>query len=176
MGFNIMPSFKLYENDEELIQDNSIFEEFLDSPTIYQDTIDLGITREDAKFFKQFNFYATLVRSSNARHLLSPIKEHKDEWRAVFQDRQLYNPFETFISIQFAFYLSKKNPKSKIAFVLGYQDVYIASITLMDGEMEVAHHTIFDYDTYSEYLETDNLTITSEEIAYIFKKLNEKAN
>jgi len=176
MGFNIMPSFKLYENDEELIQDNSIFEEFLDNPTIYDDTLDLGITREDAKFFKQFNFYATLVRSSNARHLLSPIKEHKDEWRDVMQKGQLYNPFETFIIMQFAFYLSKKNPKSKIAFVLGYQDVYITSINLLDGEMEVAHHTIFDYDTYAEYMETDNLTITSEEIAYIFKKLNEKAN
>jgi len=171
-----MPSFKLYENDEELIQDNSIFEEFLDNPTICQDTLDLGITREDAKFFKQFNFYATLVRSSNARHLLSPIKEHKDEWRDVMQKGQLYNPFETFIIMQFAFFLTKRNPKSKIAFVVGYQDVYIASITLMDGEMEVAHHTIFDYDAYSDYMDTDNLTISSEELAYIFKKLNEKTN
>jgi len=176
MGFNIMPTFKLYENDEELFQGNSFFEEFLDSTTIFEDTLDLSITRDDAKFFKQFNFYATLVRSSNARHLLSPIKEHKEEWRAVMQKGQLYNPFETFIIMQFAFYLSKKNPKSKIAFVVGYQDVYIASITLMDGEIEVAHHTIFDYDTYAEYMATDNLTITPEEIAYIFKKLNEKGN
>ena len=176
MGFNIMPSFKLYENDEELIQDNSIFEEFLESPTIYDDTLDLGITREDAKFFKQFNFYATLVRSSNARHLLSPIKEHKDEWRDVMQLGQLYNPYQTLIIMQFAKFISTRNPKSKIAFVVGYQDVFIASITLLDGEMEVAHHTIFDYDTYSQYMHTDNLTITSEVIAYIFKKLNEKAN
>lgn len=171
-----MPTFKLYENDEELLQGNSIFEEFLDSTTIFEDTLDLSITREDAKFFKQFNFYATLVRTSNARHLLSPIKEHKDEWRDVMQKGQLYNPFETFIIMQFAFYLSKRNPKSEIAFVVGYKDVYIASITLMDGEMEVAHHTIFDYDAYSDYMDTDNLTISSEELAYIFKKLNEKTN
>jgi hypothetical protein len=176
MGFNIMPSFKLYENDEELFQGNSIFEEFLDSTTIFEDTLDLGITRDDAKFFKQFNFYATMVRSSNARHLLSPIKEHKDEWRDVMQKGQLYNPFETFIIMQFTFYLSKRNPKSEITFVVGYQDVYIAFINLMDGEMEFAHHTIFDYDTYATYMETDNLTISSEELAYIFKKLNEKTN
>jgi hypothetical protein len=92
MGFNIMPTFKLYENDEELFQGNSFFEEFLDSTTIFEDTLDLSITRDDAKFFKQFNFYATLVRSSNARHLLSPIKEHKEEWRDVMQKGQLYNP------------------------------------------------------------------------------------
>ena len=176
MGFNIRPIFKLYENDEELFQGNSFFEEFLDSTTIFEDTLDLGITRDDAKFFKQFNFYATMVRSSNARHLLSPIKEHKEEWRAVFKEEQLYNPFETFIIIQFAFYLSKRSPKSKIAFVVGYQDVYLTFINIMDGEMEVAHHTIFDYDTYATYMETDNLTISSEELAYIFKKLNEKTN
>lgn len=175
MGFNIKPSIKLFENDEELIKDNSIFEEFLDSP-IYEDSLDLGIERDDAKFFKQFSHYATLVRSSNARHLLSPINKHKKEWNAVMQGGQLYNPFETFIMMQFAYYISKKNPKSQIALVVGYQGVYIASITLMDGEMEVAHHTIFDYDTFVEYMETDNLTITSEEIAYIFKKINEKAN
>jgi hypothetical protein len=175
MGFNIMPSVKLYVN-EELFENNSIFEEFLESPTIFEDTLDLDITRDDAKFFKQFNFYATLVRSSNARHLLSPIQQHKEEWRAVMQGGQLYNPFETFIMMQFAFYLSKKNPKSNVALVVGYQDVYITSITLIDGEMEVAHHTIFDYDTYEEFMETDNLTITSEEIAYIFKKLKEKTN
>jgi len=176
MGFNIMPTFKLYENDEELFQGNSFFEEFLDSTTIFEDTLDLSITRDDAKFFKQFNFYATLVRSSNARHLLSPIKEHKEEWRAVIQEGQLYNPFEAFIIMQFSHYISKRSPKSKIAFVVGYQDVFITSITLMDGEMEVAHHTIFDYDAYSSYMHTDNLTISSEELAYIFKKLNEKTN
>ena len=43
MGFNSMPSFKLYENDEELIQDNSIFEEFLDSPKYLNPSGQVGV-------------------------------------------------------------------------------------------------------------------------------------
>ena len=38
-----MPSFKLYDNDEELIQDNSIFEEFLDSPKYLNPSGQVGV-------------------------------------------------------------------------------------------------------------------------------------
>ena len=179
MGFDIKPNFNIYIDDEVFFQNNSNFEEilsnFFESP-IYEDILDLDINREDTKFFKQFKFYAQMVRAKMARNLLSPIKKNTDGWRDVVLVASLYNPFETFVMMQFAFYISKIQSKSRITFVVGYEDIYGSNISIIDGEMEVCNHTIFDYETYSEYMETDNLTITSEELAYIFKKLKEKAN
>ena len=177
MGFDIKPNFNIYIDDEVFFQNNSNFEEilsnFFESP-IYEDILDLDINREDTKFFKQFNFYAQMVRAKMARNLLSPIKKNTDGWRDVVLVASLYNPFETFVMMQLAFYISKIQSKSVITFVVGYEDIYGSNISIIDGEMEVCNHTIFDYKTYSEYIETDNLTITSEELAYIFKKLKEK--
>jgi len=179
MGFDIKPNFNIYIDDEVFFQNNSNFEEilsnFFESP-IYEDILDLDINREDTKFFKQFNFYAQMVRPGLARNLLSPIPKQKDGWRDVVLASSLYNPFETFVILQLVFFISRKQPESNITFVVGYEDIYGSNISIIDGEMEVANHTIFDYDTYAEFMETDNLTITSEELAYIFKKLKEKAN
>jgi len=179
MGFDIKPNFNIYIDDEVFFQNNSNFEEilsnFFESP-IYEDILDLDINREDTKFFKQFNFYAQMVRAKMARNLLSPIKKNTDGWRDVVLVASLYNPFETFVMMQLAFYISKIQPKSSITLVVGYEDIYGSNISIIDGEMEVCNHSIFDYETYSEYMEKDNLTITSEELAYIFKKLKEKSN
>jgi hypothetical protein len=179
MGFDIKPNFNLYIDDEVFFQNNSNFEEilsnFFESP-IYEDILDLDINREDTKFFKQFHFYAEIVRQGIARNLLSPIPEHKDGWRDVVLASSLYNPFETFVMMQLAFYISKIQPKSSITFVAGYDNIYKNTITLIDGTITEITSIIFDYETYSEYMETDNLTITSEELAYTFKKLKEKAN
>ena len=180
MGFDIKPNFNIYIDNEVFFQNNSNFEEilsnFFESPTIYEDTLDLNITRDDAKFFKQFNFYAEIVRAKMARNLLSPIKKNTDGWRDVVLVASLYNPFETFVIMQLVFYISKIQPKSVITFVVGYEDIYKNTITLNDGTITEITSIIFDYETYSEYMETDNLTITSEELAYTFKKLKEKAN
>jgi hypothetical protein len=66
MGFDIKPNFNIYIDDEVFFQNNSNFEEilsnFFESP-IYEDILDLDINREDTKFFKQFNFYAQMVRA-----------------------------------------------------------------------------------------------------------------
>jgi hypothetical protein len=53
------------------------------------------------------NFYAQMVRAKMARNLLSPIKKNTDGWRDVVLVASLYNPFETFVMMQFAFYISK---------------------------------------------------------------------
>jgi len=179
MGFNIKPNFNIYIDDEVFFQNNSNFEEilsnFFESP-IYEDILDLDINREDTKFFKQFNFYAQMVRAKMARNLLSPIKKNTDGWRDVVLGASLYNPFETFVNTQLTFYISKIQPKSSITFVVGYENIYKNTITLIDGTIAEITSIIFDYETYYEYIETDNLTITSEELGYIFKKLKEKAN
>jgi hypothetical protein len=179
MGFDIKPNFNIYIDDEVFFQNNSNFEEilsnFFESP-IYEDILDLDINREDTKFFKQFNFYAQMVRPGLARNLLSPIPKHKDGWRDVVLGASLYNPFQTFVNIQLAFFISNFQPKSVITFVVGYEDIYKNTITLIDGTITEITSIIFDYETYSKYIETDNLTITLEELAYIFKKLKEKAN
>lgn len=179
MGFDIKPNFNIYIDDEVFFQNNSNFEEilsnFFESP-IYEDILDLDINREDTKFFRQFDFYAQMVRAKMARNLLSPIKKNTDGWREVVLLASLYNPFETFVMMQLAFYISKIQPKSVITFVVGYEDIYKNTITLNDGIIKEITSIIFDYDTYSEDMETDNLTITSEELGYIFKKLKEKAN
>jgi hypothetical protein len=181
MGFNIKPNFNIYIDDEVFFQNNSNFEEilsnFFESP-IYEDILDLNldINREDTKFFKQFNFYAEIVRAKMARNLLSPINKNTDGWRDVVLVASLYNPFENFVMMQLAFYISKIQPKSVITFVVGYEDIYKNTITLIDGTITEITSIIFDYETYSKFMETDNLTITSEELGYIFKKLKEKAN
>ena len=179
MGFNIKPNFNIYIGNEVFFQNNSNFEEilsnFFESP-IYEDILDLDINKDDTKFFKQFNHYAQLVRPGLARHLLYPFADHKNEWIDVVLGSSLYNPFETFIMMQLAFYISKKQPKSSISFVVGYEDIYKNTITIIDGEIAEITGIIFDYSTYEEYVGTDNLTISMEELAYIFKKLNEKAN
>jgi hypothetical protein len=179
MGFDIKPNFNIYIDDEVFFQNNSNFEEilsnFFESP-IYEDILDLDINREDTKFFKQFNFYAQMVRVKMARNLLSPIKKNTDGWRDVVLVASLYNPFEIFVMMQLAFYISKIQPKSVITFVVGYEDIYKNTITLNEGTITEITSIIFDYEAYSEDMETDNLTITSEELGYIFKKLKEKAN
>jgi len=149
---------------------------FLDSNQVYNDTLDIGIEEDDSKFFKQFSHYAQLVRPGLARHLLYPFPDHKSEWMDVVLGSSLYNPFETFIMMQLAFYISKKQPKSSISFVVGYEDIYKNTISIIDGEIAEITGIIFDYATYEIYIDTDNLTISMEELAYIFKKLNKKTN
>ena len=179
MGFNIRPNFNLFIDSEVFFQNNSKFEEilsnFLESP-IYEDILDLDINKDDTKFLKQFSHYAQLVRPGLARHLLYPFADHKGEWMDVVLGSSLYNPFETFIMMQLAFYISKKQPKSSISFVVGYEDIYKNTISIIDGEITEITGIIFDYSTYEKYIDTDNLTISMEELAYIFKKLKEKAN
>jgi hypothetical protein len=179
MGFNIKPNFNIYIDNEVFFQNNSNFEEilsnFFESP-IYEDILDLDINKDDTKFFKQFSHYAQLVRPGLARHLLYPFADHKNEWIDVVLGSSLHNPFETFIMMQLAFYISKKQPKSSISFVVGYEDIYKNTISIIDGEIAEITGIIFDYSTYEEYIDTDNLTISMEELAYIFKKLNEKSN
>jgi hypothetical protein len=179
MGFNIRPNFNIYIDNEVFFQNNSNFEEilsnFFESP-IYEDILDLDINKDDTKFFKQFNHYAQLVRPGLARHLLYPFADHKSEWMDVVLGSSLYNPFQNFVMMQLAFYISKKQPKSSISFVVGYEDIYKNTISIIDGEIAEITGIIFDYSTYEEYVGTDNLTISMEELAYIFKKLNEKAN
>jgi hypothetical protein len=179
MGFNIRPNLNIYIDNQVFFQNYSNFEEilsnFFESP-IYEDILDLDISRDDTKFFKQFNHYAQLVRPGLARHLLYPFADHKNEWIDVVLGSSLYNPFETFVMMQLAFYISKKQPKSSISFVVGYEDIYKNTISINNGEIAEITGIIFDYSTYEEYVGTDNLTISMEELAYIFKKLNEKAN
>ena len=179
MGFNIKPNFNIYIDNEVFFQNISNFEgilsNFFKSP-IYEDILDLDISRNDTKFFKQFSHYAQLVRPGLARNLLSPIPKHKSEWMDVVLGSSLYNPFETFVMIQLAFYISRKQPKSSISFVVGYEDIYKNTISIIDGEIAEITGIIFDYSTYEKYIDTDNLTISMEELAYIFKKLKEKAN
>ena len=179
MGFNIRPNFNIYIDNEVFFQNNSNFEEilsnFIESP-IYEDILDLDISTDDTKFLKQFSHYAQLVRPGLARHLLYPFADHKNEWIDVVLGSSLYNPFETFVMMQLTFYISKKQPKSSISFVVGYEDIYKNTISIIDGEIAEITGIIFDYSTYEEYVGTDNLTISMEELAYIFKKLNEKAN
>lgn len=179
MGFNIKANFNLFIDSEVFFQNNSKFEEilsnFLESP-IYEDILDLDINKDDTKFFKQFSHYAQLVRPGLARHLLYPFADHRNEWMDVVLGSSLTNPFQNFVMMQLAFYISKKQPKSSISFVVGYEDIYKNTISIIDGEITEITGIIFDYSTYEEYIDTDNLTISMEELAYIFKKLNEKSN
>lgn len=180
MGFNIRPNFNIFIDSEVFFQNNLNFEEiinsFLDIHPVYNDILDIEIEEDDSKFFKQFSHYAQLVRPCIARHLLYPFADHKSEWMDVVLGSSLYNPFETFVMMQLAFYISKKQPKSSISFVVGYEDIYKNTISIFDGEIAEITGIIFDYSTYEEYASTDNLTISMEELAYIFKKLNEKGN
>ena len=78
--------------------------------------------------------------------------------------------------IHLAFFLSKKQSKPSITFAVGYDDIYNFTITIIDGEIKAITCTIENPSTYEEYVATENLTISLDEIILIFKKLQEKTN
>ena len=175
MGFNIKPNFNIYLDTELYFQDNSNFEEFLFHP-FYEDILELGIEKEDTKFFKHFEHYAKLIKQLGvaSSHLLSPIAIPEfNDWKSVVMKAN--TPTLIFTIIQLVFFLSKKQSKSSITFDVGYDKIYKNTITIIDGEIKSIISTIEDHSTYEKYVGTDNL-ISLEELVLIFKKLQEKTN
>jgi hypothetical protein len=174
MGFDIKPNFNIFIDDEVFFQNNSNFDEFLFHP-FYEDVQELGLEKEDSKFFKQIGNYVKLKRQLSASNLLSPtaMPEFSD-WKSVVMKAD--TPSLIFTVIQLAFFLSKKQSKSSITFAVGYDDIYNFTITIIDGEIKEITSTIEDPSTYEEYVATENLTISLDEIILIYKKLQEKTN
>jgi hypothetical protein len=172
MRFNIKPNFNIFIDDEVFFQNNSNFDEFLFHP-FFEDVQELGIEKEDTKFFKQIYNYPKLVSSPDAaRHLLSSVPEFND-WKSVVMKAN--TPTLIFTVIQLAFFLSKKQSKSSITFDVGYDKIYKNTITIIDGEIKSIISTFEDHSTYEKYVGTDNL-ISLDELVLIFKKLQEKTN
>jgi hypothetical protein len=168
MRFNIQPNFNIYRDDVLYFQDNSNFDEFLFHP-FYEDIIELGLEKEDSKFFKQIGNYPKLVSSPDAAsHLLSSMPEFSD-WKSVVMKAD--TPFLIFIVIQLVFFISKKHAKSSIKFDIGYDDIYKNTIIIIDGEIT---YIIEDQSNHEKYVATENLTFSLDEIILIFKKLKEK--
>ena len=174
MGFNIKPNFNIYLDNELYFQDNSNFDEFLEHQFYtYEDIKELGI-KEDTKFFKQFEHYAKLIKQPGvARNVLSSTTEFND-WKSVVMKANTSSLIITVIHL--AFFLSKKQSKPSITFAVGYDDIYNFTITIIDGEIKAITCTIENPSTYEEYVATENLTISLDEIILIFKKLQEKTN
>jgi hypothetical protein len=172
MRFNIKPNFNIFIDDEVFFQNNSNFDEFLFHP-FFEDVQELGIEKEDTKFFKQIYNYPKLVSSPDAaRHLLSSVPEFND-WKSVVMKAN--TPTLIFTVIQLAFFLGKKQSKSSITFDVGYDKIYKNTITIIDGEIKSIISTFEDHSTYEKYVGTDNL-ISLEELVLIFKNLKEKTN
>ena len=175
MGFSIKQNFNIYLDNELFFQDNSDFEEFLFHP-FYENVTELGIEKENTKFFKQIENYAKLIKQLGVEsHIYSPTEmpEFRD-WKSVV--RRANTPILIFTVVQLAFFLSKKQSKSSITFAVGYDDIYNFTITIIDGEIKAITSTIEDHPTYEEYVATENLSISLDEIILIFKKMKEKTN
>ncbi len=174
MGFNIKINLNIYIDDELYFQDNSNFDEFLFHP-FYEDVQELGLEKEDSKFFKQIGNYVKLKRQLSSSNLLSPtaMPEFSDLKSVVMKAD---TPYLIFIVIQLVFFISKKRAKSNIKFDIGCDDIYKNTISILNGEIRSISSTIEDHPTYEEYFASENLSISLDEIILIFKKLQETTN
>ena len=174
MGFNIKPNFSIFIDDEVFFQNNSNFDEFLFHP-FFEDIQELGIEKKDSKFFNQIENYMKIKKQLGVAtsHILSPTEMPEfSDWKSVVMKAD--NPYLIFIVIQLVFFLSKKRAKSNIKFDIGCDDIYKNTISILNGEIKAITSTIEDHPTYEEYVASENLNISLDEIIMIFKKMKEK--
>jgi hypothetical protein len=112
---------------------NQILKDFSNS-AILEDILDIPLP-DDSGFRKQFELVAKLIRSNQFAHLLFPVKGNLIDWTEIVDTRELYNPYQTFIVIQFVYFISRKFPSKEVDFVIGYKEEYTRFIKLMDGKI-----------------------------------------
>lgn len=173
MGFNIQPNFNIFKDGNLYFQNNSNFDEFLFHP-FFEDIQELGIEKKDSKFFNQIENYMKIKKQLGVAtsHILSPTEMPVSDWKSVVMKAD--NPYLIFIVIQLVFFLSKKRAKSNIKFDIGCDDIYKNTISILNGEIRAISSTIEDHPTYEEYVATEKLSISLDEIILIFKKMQEK--
>ena len=173
MGFNIRPNFHISIDDNLYLQDNSDFDEFLFHP-FYEDVQELGIEKKDSKFFKQIENYIKLKKQLGvASHIYSPTEMPEfSDWKSLVMKAD--SPYLIFIVIQLVFFISKKREKSNIKFEIGCDAIYKNTIIIIDGEIKAITYIVEDHPTYEEYVGSENLTISLDEIILIFIKMQEK--
>lgn len=63
--------------------DGEVFDKFV-KQRIFEDIMDIGLEKEDTKFFKQFNFIAPFTRGKQMKnllvHLLRKIRKNGKRW------------------------------------------------------------------------------------------------
>jgi hypothetical protein len=76
MGFDKKPDFNIH-------LDGELFDKFV-KQRIFEDIMDIGLEKEDTKFFKQFNFIAQFTRGKQMKnllvHLLRIIRKNGKRW------------------------------------------------------------------------------------------------
>jgi hypothetical protein len=76
MGFDKKPDFNIHLDVE-------VFDKFV-KQRIFEDIMDIGLEKEDTKFFKQFNFIAQFTRGKQMKnllvHLLRIIRKNEKRW------------------------------------------------------------------------------------------------
>ena len=83
---------------------NQILKDFSNS-AILEDILHIPLP-DDSGFRKQFELVAKLIRSNQFAHLLFPVKDNLIDWTEIVDTRELYNPYQTFIIIQFVYFIS----------------------------------------------------------------------
>ena len=106
-----------------------VFDKFV-KQRIFEDIMDIGLEKEDSKFFKQFNFIAQFTRGKQMKNLLVPFEDYKEEWKTVVLSNGLYNTFQFFIICQLALFISKTYPNLSVLLTVGYEDIIKKSVSL----------------------------------------------
>lgn len=95
--------------------------------------MDIGLEKEDSRFFKQFNFIAQFTRGKQMKNLLLPFEAYKKEWKTVVLSTGLYNTFQFFIICQLVIFVSKAYPYVSVVLTTVYEDVFKKSVSLKAG-------------------------------------------
>lgn len=112
---------------------NDIVKEFTES-SIIMDIHKIPLSK-NSKFKQQFEIGAGLIKSKQFNYLSFPIHKHADDWIKIIEMERLFNPVQTFVIIQFVYFLSKKFPDLAVDFVVGNRDAYTRFVKLLDGDL-----------------------------------------
>ena len=95
MGFDKEPDFNIHLDGEVFFNHHPLFDEVFDKfvkQRIFEDIMDIGLEKEDSKFFKQFNFIAQFTRGNQMKNLMVPFEDYKEEWKTWFFPQVFITP------------------------------------------------------------------------------------
>lgn len=180
MGFDKEPNFNIHLDGEVFFNHHPLFDEVFNQfvkQRIFEDIMDIGLEKEDSKFFKQFNFIAQFTRGKQLKNLLVPFEDYKEEWKTVVLSTGLYNTFQFFIICQLVIFISKVYPDISVVLTTGYEDIFKNSVSLKAGMFVDTTEIIFEKDTYDWMVNDMNyFSITQDELTLLFRKLIEALN
>lgn len=113
MGFDKEPDFKIHLDVEVFFNHHPLFDEVFDKfvkQRIFEDIMDIGLEKEDFKFFKQFNFIAQFTRGKQIKKDWYPLRIIRRNGKRWFFPQVFITPFSFSLSANLLYSLARNIP------------------------------------------------------------------